>query len=159
EYADQIAGEPWPKSCCTFCPFTRGRDEVLSRFRRWPHHGAFVLLMENVALALNPRMPLYASRSARSVVEAAGLDKVVDLFLDRLSREAHALYLVRRCRPGKVWHRSVSQLLVGTRKECVAALRERSPAVEAAGDDARTWRAYLLLRRNTKTGPDLEEML
>lgn len=163
EYADQIAGEPWPKSCCTFCPFTRGRDEVLARFRCWPAHGAFVLMMEHLCLAFNPKMPLYANKSCLKVCEKNNLTEVLRLFRERLAREEHALYRVRRCRPGKAWHRSIEQVLKGTRDRCTQALTERATDagvdVQCEQDDARTLRAYLRNRRGVKVGTEAEDML
>ena len=163
EYADQITGEPWPKSCCTFCPFTRGRDEVLARFRNWPHHGAFVLMMEAVALAFNPRMPLYANKSALKVVEKAGLSEVLGIFRRRLDDTEHAIYRVRRCRPGKSWHRSIERVESGSRELCRARLRSmaqaRGVAVQHEEDDARTLRVYLRERAGVKQGTEAEEML
>lgn len=57
---------PWPKSCCTYCPFAR--DHHLDRYRRFPHAGADAMFLEHVAVAANPRAALFGSKSVRALV-------------------------------------------------------------------------------------------
>lgn len=63
----EITGETWRKSCCVFCPFTQGKQDVLARYRESPCEAAEALFLEHVSLCINPAMTLYSSRSLPTV--------------------------------------------------------------------------------------------
>lgn len=101
-YIHDLTGVMWPKSCCSYCPFAYKVNSAdmgrhLDRFRAEPAASAEALLLEHVSLALNPRMTLYASRSLRSVIEAApGMEKVLEAFAALLATLPWTVYRVRR---------------------------------------------------------------
>lgn len=93
-------GIQWPRSCCAYCPFAGGSKRknalLAERWRREPAAGVLALVLETVALALNPRMMLFKDVSARAVAHQQGLTEVlaaVDAYLDSCT---WALYDVQR---------------------------------------------------------------
>lgn len=127
DYVTALVGEPWLKSACGYCPFAltnaRGRQSVIERYRAEPQVGAQALLMESVAVALNPRQTLIDDSSVNELVAAAQLDQVIAAYEQMLATMRFALYEVRRVtsrsRPGRkgMTARSVRTLAVGTRDE------------------------------------------
>ncbi len=63
-----VTGIDWLKSACSFCPFSRGCDEVLERFDTEPEGAALAIEMERVALSFNPRMLLYKTKSVEALI-------------------------------------------------------------------------------------------
>jgi hypothetical protein len=117
-------GVAWPKSCCSFCPFTGGSPAVLARYRRYPEAAAHALFMELVAHALNPRMTMYSrGRRLLSLIEADGNAEALALLTARLEACTWAVYRVRRVyvAPARA-HREVVPLSTGTQAECTVEL-------------------------------------
>src|SRR5205809_3926922 len=54
-YIQEVLGVDWEKSACSFCPFARINDALIARQRRFPEQTAEAMLLERVALAMNPR--------------------------------------------------------------------------------------------------------
>jgi hypothetical protein len=151
-------GVAWPKSCCSFCPFARGKPEALARLAGHPEELADALYLEHLSLALNPLMPLYASGSLRGKLgpeHAAG----VRVFEALLAAAEWAVYRVRR-----VYHakgradRSVTKVAIG-RMDTMTAELTRLAAVEGqeAVVEAGSPRFYLA-RRQPSQYPAFEEM-
>lgn len=63
-----VTGIDWLKSACSFCPFSRGCEEVLARFDDEPEGAALAIEMERVAISFNPRMMLYKTKSVEAIV-------------------------------------------------------------------------------------------
>lgn len=149
EYLAETFGESWKKSCCYFCPFTGNKKGLPEHLRRWQAHEALAagaLILEHVALALNPRMALYKTKSANSVV-AADVDSYgcYCSYLDRLDTiDTWAVYRVRRAFRAKgLADRAVTIELKGTRAEVEAEVRRLAAeaGVEAAVEELslRVW--------------------
>jgi hypothetical protein len=72
-YLTEWAGSPWPKSCCTFCPFANNKKAIarhLKRLSQYPDLAAEAAIMERVATAFNPKQTLYAKASFEDLLEA-----------------------------------------------------------------------------------------
>jgi hypothetical protein len=149
DYLEQQVGEKWAKSCCSFCPFSDGKTEHLERLADEPEAMATALNIEHRALALNPKMKLYADRSLLECLEAYTLQggrlsntMSAGLIAWHRSQEAaeHALYRVRRVwarwekldeATGKVktgWnaYRALEVLATGTKMEMNGALYSKA---------------------------------
>jgi hypothetical protein len=161
EYLRGVFGVEWLKSACVFCPFSRGKAEVLARYRADPQSAAFALWVEHVALALNPRMALFAEKSLRSVLEKDGNEEALRLFAGMLAGQgAWAVYRVRRLyRSAGLADRNVEVLAEGTQAETAAELRllAAQAGVEAQ-EEAGSLRAWLR-RKEAGVVKTSEEML
>jgi hypothetical protein len=163
DYLLEVTKKSWPKSMCSYCPFTGGREHLLERFRTDPDEAALALLIEFVSLALNPRMTLFSGgRSLRSVVEADDrLGAARARFAEELQRRPWALYEVRRVfyAPG-VADRKVEALATGSYEEMVQAIAERAAQeqleVEVNGEYRRV---HPRRRVEASTYPMVEHML
>lgn len=156
-YITQVTGAAWEKSACVYCPFAlankAGRTRTLARYAETPDAGAETLMLEHVALALNPAQGLIGGQRAVDVVRAAGHQNVLDAFQGRLDAAEHAIYEVRRVlRPRKDdptrmanASRSVKRLATGTRAAMLDLLDATAGTDLAAGDDG-IGRAYLRTR-------------
>jgi hypothetical protein len=105
-YLQRVFGVDWPKSCCSFCPFTQGRPDVLKRFHRFPDAAAEALYLEFTSVCLNENVPLYGpNKSLYALLEQAGQTAAFDAFRERLEETDWAIHHVRRLfhrpRPGK----------------------------------------------------------
>lgn len=165
EYLAEAFGESWKKSCCYFCPFAGGNKSTLPiHLRRWQAHEELAveaLILEHVALALNPRMALYKTKSANSVVEA-DIDSTgcYCSYLDRLDTiETWAVYRVRRAFRAKgLADRSVTIEFKGTRAEVETELRRIAAEAGVAADrEELSLRAWL--RTKGEAFPCTEEMI
>ncbi len=140
DYLWERFGIEWPRSCCTYCPFAGGSQVKNARIaRRWfrePDGGALALWLETMALALNPRMALFKTTTARAIAEQHGLTEVLARAEARLDGAEWAIYDIRRvhrphgakkdvegdpARKGKSW-RSVRAVRRGSRGAMTAAL-------------------------------------
>lgn len=96
-YLRKAFGVAWVKSCCTVCPFASGKPDVLARYAAMPEKAAEALLLEWVAMALNPRMTLYATRSLISLLASSPVhESSMQAFAGKLSELEWAVYRVRR---------------------------------------------------------------
>lgn len=117
-------GVRWPKSACSYCPFTNGNAAIVARFRAYPEAAAHALFMELVARALNPRMTLYSrGRSLRDLIVADGNLHALAVLDQRLAEAEWAVYRVRRVytAPARAY-REVSIIDRASRQACMAAL-------------------------------------
>jgi hypothetical protein len=122
KYLQSVFHIVWPKSCCTFCPFTSGREELLRRYRIFPLQAAEAVMLEYVSMALNPRMSLYSGRSLLSSIRVDGNARVLELFEEMLNGDAWAVYRVRRIYFNNSCWRKTEIVARGTREEVSAAI-------------------------------------
>jgi site-specific DNA-cytosine methylase len=121
----ELVGVVWPKSACTFCPFSCGKAEVMARFEAEPEAAHLALELEALALALNPRAKLYKRHSAREKMAAAGLDAILAEHGRRLDAATWALYSVTRVfTPSGGAVRKLEVLQTGTREAVSLALSD-----------------------------------
>lgn len=112
-------GVTWKKSCCVFCPFScnaQGMAELASRHAEHPAQVAEAMVIERVALSLNPRGTLYRDASLIQLTVDSGNARAVELYEAELARSAWAAYRVRRVY-GDVVHRGVEVVATGGRPE------------------------------------------
>ena len=131
DYIAAQFGVEWPKSACTYCPFAlsnkASRRATLARFDQSPAEGVQALLMEHLALALNPKQPLIEG-GLHGIVSPL----VWDAFSRELEATPHTIYQIRRVfRPAKpkpngepryAVSRSVHVLATGSRAHLLDAL-------------------------------------
>ncbi|MFE5703256.1 hypothetical protein [Rhodococcus koreensis] len=144
-YTESVIGTGVGKSACTFCPFAfankSNRAEIFARYAADPAVGAQTLLMEHLALALNPAQGLVGGRRLIDLLRADEMTGVLDAFDDVLAAQPHALYDVRRILrprtndPTKLGNaaRSVRVRMRGTREEMDAILTRLSKEERAQG--------------------------
>jgi hypothetical protein len=153
-----VLGVEFPKSACSFCPFAlateSGRLRTLARFREDPASGVEALLMEHVALAINPRQGLIAGKRLHDLLASRpGNERVLELLEDQLDLLPWGLYRVQRVlrpsakNPDKIGNgvRRLALLARGNRAEIEQKLatvaRLAGTAVDAS--DARHPRAWV----------------
>lgn len=123
EYLRVMLGEPWKKSLCTFCPFSRGQQHILDRYREFPQEAAQALFLEHLCLALNPRMTMFATKSLYDVLVEAGNHEALVHFRRLLAETPWTLYRVRRIVWSKrVSWRSIGHIAVGTKDEMLGEI-------------------------------------
>lgn len=100
DYTVSVVGDSVGKSACTFCPFSfgnkAGRAHMLERYIHEPATAARALLMEHLALALNPKQGLIAGKRLVDLVREENMAGVLASFEMLLAEQSHALYEVRR---------------------------------------------------------------
>ena len=129
DYIKQVLGITWVRSRCCFCPFNRLTADDIERHRQHPEELAEALLIEFIALAMNPRATLYPKRSLYKVATAHQLHRGLQLFDDHLAHCEWGYYRVRRLYHMKagdphqkgLTDRAVERLATGTR---AAMMRE-----------------------------------
>ncbi|MBT4504174.1 MAG: hypothetical protein HOC74_40965, partial [Gemmatimonadetes bacterium] len=141
DYVDKWAGEPWPKSCCTYCPFTRSTKEVVKRLDAHPDEALEAMWMEHMSVALNPRVGLYGGK-VRLRDRAPAAWKKFEAKLR--GHKDWSIYHVRRIlspkegepsMKGRAHYRSVRVVYSGTYKEAQRRLtryRGRSAFLEGS---------------------------
>lgn len=158
-YLLKHTGERWPKSCCTFCPFTNGKPEVLARYHAMPGRAADALLLELVAMALNPRMTLYRDRSLYSILLVEGNPEPFRILHERLAGLLWAVYRVRRVYKAKGRaDRSVERLVEGTRDKVLYALQVEATRAGQAIENTANGPRFYTVRRRVDAYPAFEEM-
>lgn len=164
-------GEPWAKSCCTFCPFQgtkAGRDGVIERIGRHPEAAAEAMFMERASLALNPRQPLFAVQGgcegfygqARKDEAKAAFEALEARLADCEYALYHARRVVYKTAGGKGGKRDLRILATGSRRamasELGAQAYERGLRIEE--DDRGTLRVWVE-HRDEEALPAREELL
>ncbi len=155
-YLRHTLGEFFVKSCCSECPFTRGQDHILARFRTFPEAAARALFMEHLSLALNPAMRLYGTKSLYQVLTADKNAEAMNAFQKLLEATEWAFYRVRRIQWAKtaVW-RKIERLTTGTRPEMVSELSNYCGPVESNDHGIYRYQSHA----RGKTFPTTEEAL
>lgn len=99
-YTVSILGDSPGKSACDFCVYSfgskAGRVHMLDRYVAEPTVGARTLLMEHLALTLNPRQGLIGGKRLIDLVRAENMTGVLAAFDELLAQQTHAIYDVRR---------------------------------------------------------------
>jgi len=175
DYLEAMFGEPWAKSCCTFCPFqatVEGRPEVLARIRRQPSAAAEALFIETCSTALNPLQPLFAWRGTGALgffetAEGGEADEAFELLAEQLESSTWAVYRARRVvwtsvnskgRKQKNGRRNLSIVAEGSEAEVLSRLM--SLAVLMGGQveqDERGHRRVWVERRDSEAQATREE--
>ena len=100
EYTTSVIGTSVGKSACTFCPFSfgskAGRAHMLERYSTEPVTAAHALLMEHLALTLNPKQGLIGGKRLIDLVRSENTVHVLEAFDELLREQTHAIYDVRR---------------------------------------------------------------
>ena len=137
DYLQKVLGVIWKKSACVFCPFAcnlANMEDLAERHRNHPVQVGAALMMEQVALAMNPRQPLYGKKALVDIVTNAGNAAAVADFQRRLDETAWALYRVRRIAyPGKKLRKDgkLKKGVVRRAVERLADFRSRPEALAA----------------------------
>lgn len=134
DYIEAILGLTWPKSACVYCPFAwtsaAGRIAAAERFEAHPGEAAQAMLLEYVAVALNPTQTLTDLGPLWTLTGPAA----TEAFTQHLESCEHAVYEVRRVfraaadDPTKAANsaRSVRALATGTRPDMISELARRA---------------------------------
>lgn len=144
-YTSSIVGGSVGKSACTFCPFSfgskAGRANMLDRYAAEPEIAARTLLMEHLALALNPAQGLIGGKRLIDLIRAENRAGVLGAFEALLAEQTHTIYDVRRIisarkgdptMPGNV-DRSLRPRYTGTREPLQSDLDRLAVDGEARG--------------------------
>ena len=153
-YTETITGFTIGKSACFYCPFAfanrDNRIEIFTRYKSEPAVGARTLLMEHLALALNPAQGLVGGKRLIDMITDEGMTDVLTAFENLLNEQQHALYEVRRIlRPRKtdptklgnaarsvrISTRGTRQLLQSTLDRFVVEGEAKGLVVGVKGDD------------------------
>lgn len=164
DYLRARFGIEWPRSCCSYCPFSAGPDTagLVARWSAEPDKGADALIREHLALCLNPRSMLFGKRTAWSLAREHQLTDVIALAEQRLAAATWTVYDVRRVYQakggnqavkGQGW-RAVAPLGSGTREQLTAQLAAMDGFELGALDIARVW-----IRRASAPYPSPEHLL
>jgi hypothetical protein len=151
-YIQEKLGVIWQKSCCTFCPYI-AREVSVARYLAEPEAAAEALFAEEIALALNPRMQLFAYGRAADVIAASGNLTAIAAFTKRLSTMPWAIYRVERTWERKIGtesgkpftrvDRRLTRVAEGSRAEMECALQaiahEHGLQVEASPEALRVY--------------------
>ncbi|MFI6290070.1 hypothetical protein ACIBEJ_00710 [Nonomuraea sp. NPDC050790] len=170
-YIVEHLGVAWIKSACTFCPFAMtsaaGRRRTVARYIANPAEAMLPLMMEHVAVALNPRQGLIGGERLADLLTAdPAASGLLREFSRSLDEQQWALYEVRRAfraRKGNPMAmanavRSLVRLDIGERAGMVKELRARARSAGATlaadGEHHRAW-----IRRRGTAFPCVEELL
>lgn len=151
-YIRKVTGAEWRKSCCSFCPFSRGSDECLCRYQVEPEAAALAMELEHVALAFNPRMKLFSTRSVRDAVELSGNTRAIEMVEEALSSYRWSVYRMDRVSLAAAGDSEKR----GRTERCIRAVESGLSRAEA---EARTQGGRITLRNTGKTFPRIESAL
>jgi len=161
DYLRTVLGVEWKKSACVYCPFNRLEGEAVERHRTHADQVAAAMVMEHVALALNPRASLYKNRSLIEVASATRNTAAVIEYRRQLDEAQWATYRVRRIFSAKGRaDRAVERLqLFNTNRSAIERLAQLAEAeqrnVDCVGQIPYVWRE----RRTEDKYPCREEFL
>ncbi len=152
-------GVTWKKSYCAQCPFPGnigGLPGHLERLRVFPERAAEVLMLEHVALALNPNSRLFGTTTLHSHVVADRNTGALAAFRRAQAAGGWSVYQVRRILwprgeehlKGPAWRSVRTVAVAGSRADALRELERR--AAERGGmvevDEHRIPRAWQLRR-------------
>lgn len=95
-YLRRLLGVEWKKSACVYCPFNRLKGEAVERHLAHADQVAAAMVMEHVALALNPRASLYKNRSLIQIASDTRNTGAVREYRRHLHESPWTTYRVRR---------------------------------------------------------------
>lgn len=118
-YIKSVTGADWKKSCCQYCPFAAPKKSegwhLKDRYTEMPEAAAMALELEHQALAFNPEMKLYASRTLAETLEKHGITAPARILAKRLETAEFALYRVRRVFSGPAQaRRAIEKVATGS---------------------------------------------
>lgn len=130
------------------CPFalcnTAGRERVLAAYAAEPAAGVHALVLEHIAVSLNPRQGLAAGERLTALLAATGQHRdVLSAFAATLERMPWRVYKVRRvirprvsdpARPANA-SRSLRAVAAGSRTQMAAVLRTMAQVEDASVED------------------------
>lgn len=160
-------GITWKKSYCAQCPFPGdigGLPGHLERLRAFPERAAEVLMLEHVALALNPNSRLFGTTTLHSHVVADRNTAALTAFHRAQAAGSWSVYQVRRILwprgeehlKGPAWRSVRTVAVASSRAEAMRELQqraaERGEAVEI--DEHRIPRSWALRRGETYPTPE-----
>ena len=161
DYIEQHLGTRWLKSACVYCPFALqsrdGRDRVMPLYRQAPALAARGLIMEHLAVSLNPRQGLAGGkRLSELLAREPGQEATLAEFRRQLDGMDWNLYEMRRAmRAPAKGSRCLQILDSGGQADMTAALHRRAATegllVVREGGIERAWR-----RRRGIGFPDAE---
>lgn len=163
-YIREQLGISWVRSRCTWCPFNSLTQQDLDRFRMYPTHLADALLIEYIALAMNPRATLYRNRSLYEVAVKHEMHEGLSLFDAEIKTRPYSLYRVRRIynpkgkdtsKKGQT-DRCVEKLESGTRDEMAVAFNKKSKGLLVESARGHVY-AYVRHRAAEEIYPTAEE--
>lgn len=157
-YLQHFCKEAWKKSCCTFCPFSRGQEHILERYRDHPDEASRALLLEHLCLALNPNMVLFGNKSLFDVLNADCNEAALAAFHCRLAETQYNLYRVRRIQWAKTnFWRDVAVLDTGSKAVMDAEFAALFGEVEPNHYGIREYESVARRRTSRKLFPLIEE--
>ena len=139
-YIKEVTSVDWQKSACVYCPFARVDAAMIARQKQFPCQVAQAMVLERLALAMNPRGQLYKKQPVYQIVNASGNQPALDLFRSQLENAHWGLYRVRRIyQPKAVYegtgkHRKLlryDSMKKGTAQRCVERTAEFTNAGQA----------------------------
>jgi hypothetical protein len=156
EFIRSVTGEEWPKSACSYCPFTMGEDPVMQRYLRFPEEAARSVFIEYVSMALNYRQSLYPEQETLlAVVHGLGQAAALTRFEQMLDESVWGLYWIRRIYTDSTHaYRSVRILEEGSRVQIQGDLLPAYGQISMEGGIPRV----ISIQRAQDTYPALEEM-
>lgn len=164
EYIQSVTGVVWKKSCCQYCPFAAPKKSegwhLENRYRETPEAAAMALGLEHQALAFNPEMKLYNTRTLAETLEKHGITAPAEILAKRLEMAEFALYRVRRIFSGPAQaRRAIEKLETGSRGamhgKLVATAAKNGLELTNEGGIERVY----VTRRVKDVYPSFEEML
>jgi len=161
DYLAERVGEPWLKSCCFFCPFTKASEmqSMIGR-QRDADLDVVALFIEHLSVRLNWRQALYTyPRSLRQYYEKLGFDDSLGELEGEMDELEWALVHLRRLMPAEA--RSIHILKDGlSRKQAASQLRAQGRKLKVKPTTRRgVERVYLQHRAESFIGQTTEEFL
>jgi hypothetical protein len=163
-----LGGVRWAKSCCVFCPFgynAKNRPELNRRHLGEPEPVADAMMMEHMALSLNPRGTLYSGASLIQIQVEINNQPAVQKYTEKLTERQWTLYRVRRIysAPGTASRAVQTVASERTGQEALSTLHSVAERIERTVEVARGI-SYIYLRRRpekitAEDCPVLEEIV
>jgi hypothetical protein len=161
DYLENLVGEKWLKSCCTFCPFAGGKKSHLERLGKNPEAATEALALEHVSLALNPRMTLFSGgKSLAESFRTNGDQDILDAFDTHLDTQEWAVYQIRRVYSSKGNARRSVRVQTArnlTRTVAEATLTEMAKKAGCTIENTAGSNRFYVHRREVDVYPAVEE--
>lgn len=134
DYIQKTLGVRWTRSRCSWCPFNSLTQDDIERFRLYPVELYNALVIEYIALAMNPRATLYRNRSLHEIAVEHKMQEGLRMFEEHITTCVHSLYRIRRIYNAKggdpkkkgLANRCVEKLDTGTRSRMQAAFQKKA---------------------------------
>lgn len=164
DYIRERLGVLWHRSRCSFCPFNSLTASDIERHKLYPEELSNALLIEYIALAMNPRATLYKTRSLYEIAVEHQMSEGLRLFDEQVKAAAWSLYRVRRIYNAKggdphkkgQTDRCVERLDTGTREAMQRAFQEKAKGLLVESHRLHLY-AYVRHRAAEELYPTAEE--